>query len=63
MRLSFEAAVLLNDGNVPAIELPHLRVALFYDLFAARNVEKARAFFVTFRFRRRRGMLMMCCRV
>ena len=37
-----EAAVLLNDGNIPAIELPHLRVALFHDLFAARNVEKAR---------------------
>ena len=42
----FEAAVLLNDGNVPAIELPHLRVAFFHDLFAAWNVEKARDFFV-----------------
>src|SRR5450755_539758 len=38
----FEAAVLLNDGNVPAIELPHLGVAFFHDLFAAWNVEKAR---------------------
>jgi len=40
----FEAAVLLNDGNVPAIEFPHLRIAFFHNLFAARNVEKARAF-------------------
>ena len=42
----FEAAVLLNDGDVPAIELPHLRVALFHDLFAAWDVEKARDFFI-----------------
>ena len=42
----FETAVLLHDGNIPAIELPHLRVAFFDDLFAARNVEKARDFFI-----------------
>ena len=42
----FEAAVLLDDGDVPAIELPHLRVALLHDLFAAWNVEQARDFLV-----------------
>jgi len=42
----FETAVLLHDRNIPAIELPHLRVAFFHDLFAARNVEKTRDFLV-----------------
>ena len=42
----FESAVLLNNRNVPAIELPHLRVALFHDLFAAWNIEQPRDFFV-----------------
>jgi hypothetical protein len=36
----FEPAVLLNAGDVPAIELPHLRVAFFYNLFAAWNMQK-----------------------
>ena len=27
----FEPAVLLDDGDVPAVELPHLRVALLHD--------------------------------
>src|SRR6266542_847429 len=38
----FEAAVLLNNRNVPAIELAHLRVTLLYDLFAAWNIQKPR---------------------
>src|ERR1700731_995784 len=42
----FEAAVLLNNGNIPAIELAHLRVALFYDLFATWNIQKPRDLFV-----------------
>ena len=42
----FEAAILLDDRDVPAIEFPHLGVALLYDLFAAWNVEEARDFFV-----------------
>ena len=42
----FKAAVLLDDGNIPAIELPHLRVTLFHDLFAAWDVEQTRDFFV-----------------
>ena len=42
----FESAVLLNDGNVPAIELPHLRVALFHNLFATWNIEQSRDFFI-----------------
>jgi hypothetical protein len=42
----FEAAVLLNNGNVPAIEFAHLRVALLHDLFAAWNIQKPRDFFV-----------------
>ena len=42
----FEAAVLLNDGDVPAVELAHLRVALLHDLFAARDVQQPRDFFI-----------------
>jgi hypothetical protein len=42
----FEAAVLLDNRDVPTIEFPHLRVALFHDLFAAWNVKQARDFFV-----------------
>src|SRR6266498_3066335 len=42
----FEAAVLLNNRNVPAIELAHLRVTLLYDLFAAWNIQKPRDFLV-----------------
>jgi hypothetical protein len=42
----FEAAVLLNNGNVPAIELAHLRVTLLHDLFASWNIQKARDFLV-----------------
>src|SRR6266481_792717 len=42
----FEAAVLLNNGNIPAIELAHLRVAFLYDLFAAWNIQKPRDFLV-----------------
>src|SRR6266481_1242010 len=41
-----EATVLLNNGNIPAIELTHLRVTLLYDLFAAWNIQKPRDFFV-----------------
>src|ERR1700693_151782 len=42
----FVAAVLLNNRNIPAIEFPHLRVALLYDLFAAWNIQKPCDFFV-----------------
>src|SRR5580704_9248800 len=41
-----EAAVLLNNGNIPAIELAHLRVAFLYDLFASWNIQEPRDFFV-----------------
>src|ERR1700730_1676555 len=41
-----ETAVLLNDGDVPAVELSHLRVALLHDLFAAWNIQKPRDLFV-----------------
>ena len=33
-----EAGVLLHDGDVPGVELPHLRVALSHDLLAFRNI-------------------------
>jgi len=33
-----EPRVLLHDGDVPAVELAHLCVALFHDLFASRDV-------------------------
>ncbi len=42
----FEPPVLLDDGNVPAVELPHLRVAFLYDLLAAGDVEQARDFLI-----------------
>src|SRR6266536_5409100 len=42
----FETAVLLNNRDVPAIELPHLRVALLDDLFAAWDVQKSRDLFI-----------------
>ncbi len=42
----FEPAVLLDDRDVPAVELPHLRVALFHDLLAAGDVEQACDFLV-----------------
>ncbi len=42
----FEPPVLLDDRNVPAVELPHLRVAFFHDLLAAGDVEQARDFLI-----------------
>ena len=42
----FETRVLLHDGDVPAVELPHLRVALLHDLLAAGDVEQARDFLI-----------------
>src|SRR2546422_9405930 len=39
-----EPRVLLNDGDVPAIELAKLRVRFLHDFLAAGNVEEARDF-------------------
>ena len=37
----FEPGVLLDDGNVPAIEFPKLGVAFLHDFLSTRNVEEA----------------------
>src|SRR6266536_6134257 len=42
----FEAAVLLNNGDVPAIKLAHLCIALFHNLFTTWNVEQSCDLFV-----------------
>ena len=42
----FEPGILLNDGDVPAIELAKLRVAFLDDFLAARNVEETGDFLV-----------------
>ena len=41
MRDCFEPGILLHDGNVPAVELAKLGVALLNDFLAAGNVEEA----------------------
>ena len=42
----FEPGVLLHDGNVPAIELPQLSVALLHNFLTAGNVEEAGDFLI-----------------
>ncbi len=42
----FEPPVLLDDGDIPTVELPHLRVAFLHDLLAAGDVEQARDFLI-----------------
>ena len=42
----FEARILLDDGNVPAIKFAKLRVAFLHDFLAARNVEETGDFLI-----------------
>src|SRR5207302_2753642 len=41
-----EARILLNDGDIPAVEFSQLSVALLNDFLATRDVEEAGDFFI-----------------
>ena len=58
----FEPCVLLHDGNVPAVELAKLRVALLDDFLPPGMSRKRATSSYTLRFRKARGSVMMCLR-
>ena len=51
----FEPRILLDDGNVPAIEFAKLRVAFLDDFLSAGNVEEAGDFLIDVPFPQRRA--------
>ena len=58
----FEPRILLDDGDVPAIELAKLRVGFLNDFLSAGNVEEAGDFLIHVPFPNARGSVMMCLR-